>query len=713
MNDIWIIARFYLASLVFQFIGLGLLQPLMHKWQDKGYGVARLVGLIAAAIPLWFLGSIKIVPFNDITIVIFVVIMSALSFWLLRKYKFSFSKYMLVQEIIFLAIYIVWTLIRSTNSKIEGTEKMMNLAFMNSIERTEFFPPADPWFSGLTINYYYLGHYIYTFWGKFAGIAMAYAYNLSLNVIIAQTFIGTMSIIGELTGLAKKHFRLNFLLGFGVAAWLCFGSNLHYLYSWVDQVIIKGQEFNYWFPDGTRIIPFVIDEFPAYSVALGDLHGHYMGMPMITLFIALLFVSYKTKITSRLKVFMNLGISILLFSLYGINSWDFITVNFLFILLHFYQAITLKTDWKDKAINFLVVQSALFLPGIPFILPFLSNFKPAVSGIGIVPLTAPREFLPYLQMWGAFLIVNIFAVITFFITSIRRKLIYRYEIAALIKNRHNLVFAIILIIAALCLILGVEVFYVRDIFEKDNGAYFRTNTVFKFYFAAWNIWAIGTGYLVYAIFKAIYKNPWKFAFPYLMTFAALLLIIWVGSVLYIFEAVDDFYSWGKFKEGGKFKVAELLEGKIPLLYDDINGNIYIERTKKADYAIINWLNENVSGNAVVLEAVGDAYTYYARISTNTGLSTIMGWPTHQWQWRNNTKEIYERKDDVATIYQTKDEDEFTTLIDKYLVDYIVYSDLEQENYKPINLNLIKKYYDEVFSFENAKIFKYKYIESKD
>lgn len=710
MNDVWIITRWYLASLVFQFIGLGLLQPLMHKWRDKGYGVARLVGLMAAAIPLWFMGSLQVIPFNEITIAIFVILMSALSFWLLRKYKFSFTKYMLIQEILYLFLYIIWTLIRSTNSKVEGTEKMMNLAFMNAIDRTTFFPPVDPWFSGGTINYYYIGHFLYTFWGKFAGIVMAYAYNLALNSIIAQTFIGTISIVGEITGLVKKHFRLSLFLSIGTAIWLCFGSNLHYLYTWIEQVIVQGKPFNYWFPDGTRIIPFAIDEFPAYSVTLGDLHGHYMGLPLVTLFIALLFVSFKTKITSRKKVLMNLAISVFLFSIYGINSWDFITINFLFIFLHLYQAITLKTDWKDKAVNFLVVQSALFLPGLPLILPFLINFKPAVSGIGIVPLDAPREFLPYLQMWGMFLIINIFGVITFFITSRLKKLKLKHEITQLVKGKHNIIFALILCIAALCLILGVEVFYVRDIFEKDNGAYFRTNTVFKFYFAAWNIWAIGSAYIVYAIFKAIFRNPWKFAFPYLMTFSVILLIAWVGSVMYIFEAVDDFYSWGDFKEGGQFSVAGLIEGKTPKIYDSIDGNKYVERTKEGDYQIIKWFNENVSDTTVLTEAVGDAYTYFARISTNTGLQTIMGWPTHQWQWRNITKEIYERKDDVKIIYTTKDETEFTDLIDKYRVDYIVYGELEKSTYEPVNFSFINKYYDEVFTYEDNKIFRYKYIE---
>lgn len=710
MNDVWIIVRWYLASLVLQIIGLGLIQPLFNNWKDKGYGVARLIGLVATSIPLWFLSSLHIVPFNDVTVIIFTVILLAIAIWLLIKYKFNFSKYMLIQEISFVVIYVIWDMIRSTNAQVEGTEKFMNIAFMNSINRSEYFPPNDPWYAGSSINYYYLGHYIYTFFAKLAGVTVAYAYNLSLNTIIAQTFIGTISILGEITGLAKKHFKLSLLLGFFVAAWLCFGSNLHYLWSWVDQVLIKHQEFSYWFPDGTRIIPFAIDEFPAYSITLGDLHGHFMGLPMVTIFIALLFVSFKTSISSRKKVIMNLFISLLLFSLYGINSWDFITVNFMFLLLHFYQALTLKAKWQTKVTNFIMAEVALILPGIPLILPFFLQFKPAVSGLGVVPLSAPREFIPYLQMWGMFLLINIFGIITLIVIPKLKKTNLVHETSVLVSRNHNAIFAFLLCFTAVCLILGVEIFYVRDIFEKDNGAYFRTNTVFKFYFAAWNIWAIGSGYIIYAVFKAIYNNPWKFAFPFLASFSAILVITWIGSIAYIFEAVDDFYSWGDFVEGGNFKVAGLIEGKNPQFYKTLDGNDYIKVTGEYDYPIIQWLNNNINGTPVILEAVGDAYTYYSRISTNTGLPTVMGWPTHQWQWRNTIKDIYERKDNVEKIYTTTSEDEFVKLTDQYAVDYIIFSDLEIKTYgktKKINVDLIEKYYEEVFNSEGRIIYRYK------
>jgi uncharacterized membrane protein len=93
----------------------------------------------------------------------------------------------------------------------------------------------------------------------------------------------------------------------------------------------------------------------------------------------------------------------------------------------------------------------------------------------------------------------------------------------------------------------------------------------------------------------------------------------------------------------------------------------------------------------------------------------MGWPTHEWQWRNTTTEIYARKDDVANMYTGTNEDVFVHLIDKYTVDYIVVSDLEKGDYnqngKTINTDMIKKFYDLVFTSGNGSIYRYKGLSS--
>ena len=66
---------------------------------------------------------------------------------------------------------------------------------------------------------------------------------------------------------------------------------------------------------------------------------------------------------------------------------------------------------------------------------------------------------------------------------------------------------------------------------------------------------------------------------------------------------------------------------------------------------IAWLNDHAPADAVVLETVGEDYSRvgHARISTFTGLPTVLGWPGHELQWGHDPGT---RRADVATLYET-------------------------------------------------------------
>src|SRR5262249_4717050 len=80
-----------------------------------------------------------------------------------------------------------------------------------------------------------------------------------------------------------------------------------------------------------------------------------------------------------------------------------------------------------------------------------------------------------------------------------------------------------------------------------------------------------------------------------------------------------------------------------------------------DYDAIRWLNTHVQGTPVIVEAVGDDYSLYGRISAFTGLPTLMGWQGHEYQWRANQlngtqfkADFDQRRTDVNTIYSSPD-----------------------------------------------------------
>ena len=89
--------------------------------------------------------------------------------------------------------------------------------------------------------------------------------------------------------------------------------------------------------------------------------------------------------------------------------------------------------------------------------------------------------------------------------------------------------------------------------------------------------------------------------------------------------------------------------------------------------------EPVDRRDVVLESVGDDYSAFghARISTFTGLPTVLGWPGHELQWGHDAGT---RRADVARMYEETGANEARALLRRYGVRYVVVGRLERTDY---------------------------------
>jgi uncharacterized membrane protein len=684
--EIKIFLVWYLMLFAFGIIGLPLSSFLFKNWQDKGYAFSKLIGLFMVGIGWWFLSSIRILPFNEtIGWILFIVSIGASLFYLYKK-NFKFTKYMLVEEILFFLTLVFWAFIRSHNPRTEGTEKMMNLAFMNSINRTEFFPPLDPWLAnGGNINYYYIGHYFFVIVGKLGNIAMSYVYNFALITIIAQTFIGLFSIFLELFRKGKEWIKLSFAtLG---ALWICYAGNLHMAYNWLASYF-QGTEFKYFFPDSTRIIPFTINEYPAYSIVLGDVHGHYIGLPFLVLILGLALVAMRKRIDRKSKFAFNAIISPVIVALYGINSWDMITAVFIFTVIHLYQVINSNHILEKKIKYFMLAEASLLLPGLILMLPYLINYKPAIGPeggfpLGIVPFRTKSDPLPWLQFWFQFLLAPLL-----FMVALKLKVV---------KEQKLKIYSLLLTMAAICLIIGVEFLFIKDIFHKSNPPYFRTNTVFKFYYHAWVIFGIAAVSFIYAILhdegeslkEKLSQKQKKINKSFKTAVFAIASMIFAMTFIYIFVAIKDFYP--------------INNENVVRTMDGID---YIRLENPADYKAILWLNQNVKVQAVILEEVGDAYTYSARVSSTTGLVTVIGWPTHEWQWRGTSEIPFSRKSEVDNFYNGVNEEEVDKeFLQKYEVQYIFVGKKEKTTYPSLDEEKIRTYGEVVYDEDGTFIVK--------
>lgn len=137
----------------------------------------------------------------------------------------------------------------------------------------------------------------------------------------------------------------------------------------------------------------------------------------------------------------------------------------------------------------------------------------------------------------------------------------------------------------------------------------------------------------------------------------------------------------------------------------LDGMAYMKNMENGDYEAINWINKNINGLSTILESPGKAYTYYSRVSTNTGLPTVLGWNNHEFLWRGTW--FTERESDANKIYSTKDNTEALGLLKKYNVTYIYVGSIEHKDYLDEGLRKFSNHPDNykiVYDYLNVQIF---------
>jgi uncharacterized membrane protein len=140
-------------------------------------------------------------------------------------------------------------------------------------------------------------------------------------------------------------------------------------------------------------------------------------------------------------------------------------------------------------------------------------------------------------------------------------------------------------------------------------------------------------------------------------------------------------------------------------YRGLNGITYLSTKYPSDAKAIAWLNKNITDQPVILEAQGDSYTDYARVSANTGLPTVLGWTVHEWLWRGSYDVPAPRIADVQAMYTSPDLQQTKDLLKKYHVQYVFLGDLEREKYPNLDAAKFAKLGNVVYQNGTTKIYK--------
>ncbi|MGI5838028.1 MAG: DUF2298 domain-containing protein, partial [Chloroflexota bacterium] len=330
------ILSWWLALQLMGVLALPFTWRLFARYYDRGYGLAKLLGLLLTAYIAWLLPSLKIVPFGRWSILAGLIIIGSLSALAIKGQVVRFRDYLssqrrvfLIHELVFLAAFALMLLIRARNPDLWhlafGGEKPMEFAFLNAVAKSTYFPPYDPWFAGGYINYYYFGYVIVATVMRLTGIVPSVAFNLAIASIFSLTaaglfsfgfnyymsnrpargpigwrraFIGGTSaiilvlLVGNLDGLVQRLEALWKLGGLQVKSMLPMLEGALKTLAGLWAVTIGGKSmppFDFW--RSTRVIgpenPTPISEFPYFTFLYGDLHPHMIAMPLATLAIGL------------------------------------------------------------------------------------------------------------------------------------------------------------------------------------------------------------------------------------------------------------------------------------------------------------------------------------------------------------------------------------------------------------------------------------------
>lgn len=845
----------WLVSTILGLLAFPVIWRLLPNLPDRGFAFARMGGILLVGYVYWLGASLGLLPNSFAGSLGAVVILAVMTAWVIRNAWepllawFSDQRGLILRvEIIFLVSFAIWALVRASNPDITGTEKPMELAFINAILRSDSFPPRDPWLSGYSISYYYFGYIQLAFLTRLTGVSSGVGFNLGNALWFGLSMLGTYSLVFNLVNHKREKARyLSPMLGplFVVITgnlqaflevlharrlfWtgLDGGQPVSAFWSWLgikDLTAPPVGELSwapnryFWWWRASRVINDVnlsggevevIDEFPFFSFLLADNHPHLLALPIALLTLTLaLHMFYAGRRTSRrlgsfrwsrqsatiaaaaagafvllsfisgvmqsasggasfmraagealiaaVKTGLMLGGVGLLASialggtkttltreeffasafLFGglafQNTWDLPLYGSVFILVIWWSQ--REKDLRTQLWEVAIAGMGMLVGAIVLYLPWYPSFASQAGGIlpNIIFPTRTQQFLVMfataaipLAIWltreavkglrkadfwrwlliaaGLPLLLWLFSLI---LTAFLALYTQRYDpisfeiamyglgadrtrdvLAAVLERRLTAsltvlllgggigaaflllwkrfrvaksrrqgpeiasnAFVLMLFLVGALLILAPEYVYLADQFGT------RMNTIFKFYFAAWTMWGIAAAYVSITMLERATKGR-------VLIYAAML--PFVLGLLY-----PAFGTWTK------------TNGFNPPEGYTLNGTAYLERVDADDAAAIEWMNTHLD-DGVIAEAVGGSYTTYARISTNTGFSTVLGWPGHETQWRGSAEPLGNREADIRQLYQTRSWNETEAILDRYDIDYVYIGALERRTYQPV------------------------------
>ncbi|MFI5197705.1 MAG: DUF2298 domain-containing protein [Thermoanaerobaculia bacterium] len=681
--------------------GAGLLAVLLPARPGRD-ALGRVTGVLLFAFLPWLLVSWRWASFTRGLLFVTTAALLAAGFLCRRRaIEIAPAPERWKTALVFWGTFLFFLAVRSLNPEIYSGEKPMDFSFLNTLLRSTELPPQEPWLAGTPLSYTYFGHFLAAAAGKLLGIHPGLLFNLAIAMTAALAASAILAAGAALGGRLRTGAAAALLALFVAAP-----SGPRTAFDFQFHQASRPLDWHYFWATSRVIPPNAINEYPFWSFLFADLHAHVLALPFTAAFVAalLLFVTRDKNASFAVREAASLvALAGLFFGALQItNGWS--TPVYACLLLFLPGALWLGTrppgfaaSAGTLAWNVVLPVAGIALSAAVLARPFWARFSPPPRNWGreVGPWAEPWDFF---NVWALFVALLVpFAFAAWKAGAVPRGRAARaFQILAALALPLSLVSfslhppqldqarSVSLFTAVACVVaLGAALRRTTDVrlrpalalaafgFAVLTGCelvfvWDRMNTVFKFHFETWLLFSVA-GALAWETFLSSKSLAWRLA----VAITGLAAVFTTATALTGFLRLDR-DGWPR---------------------GTLDGTAYLVEQNPGDRGAIEWINTNVRGLPVLLEAQGPAYQEFTRLAMNTGLPTVLGWEYHTFQRGHSQAEIDRRKEDVAAAYTSADEALVARILSRYHVALVAVGNLERRTYAGGNLSRFEKWTD--------------------
>lgn len=592
---ILLILGWTLALWLLGWLALPLSRRLFVALPDGGLAAGRFSFILVVALLAFWGAALHVLPLSIAPLLAFALAIAGVWGWTQREQRAWARenwRALAISDAIFLLAWAAFLWIRLRHPEAGDLEKPMDAALLGAAWKADWLPFQNPYFSGAAFtNYYYFGPLMGALMGRAGATPPHLAYNL-VQPAFCAFFLSLAWSVGA--ALSRSN-------AWGVAVMILVG-----LGGSLEPLRQRAESGAWWPVDWwktSRVIPDTINEYPAFTLTIGDAHAHFYALSLAMLWLALLWQLFAPR-ANRAAI---LGASGLVLGAWLLtNTWD--APVFSLLLIGAIVATRAASPHSRTAME----MGAPFGIALVTAAPYFWKFRSQVSG-AVFDAWWP-DAISLVLLWGGW---GILLALAFLLPATN-------DAAARFRR--------LLIGAGAVALVAPFLFYIRGAF--GDGPLRHQDTVFKFGLQAWLLLGVGISSELGARLLAAWRAPKRAA-----VWAPTLIFLGLCPILALAPAG---VIWAR---------AVQQNTGAPSL----DAMRYLPA---AERQAIEWLQRNGRAGEAVTEGVkiengtvvGDYDPNLGRVAAFSGLSSTLGWPQHAYVWGADYGQVLARGAQIAALY---------------------------------------------------------------